>query len=574
MDVHTDFEFEAKVLSDYYKNGDKSIWLIEGLRGSLYTEINSFHSLIENLQNRKGMFEGIPIILEPFRSSDESFSVNIINDKERMELVSQLQSVQLAERNDKNFSIEKIANQDLDETFSEISDLYLQQIRNAENTDLSAIREASKLYSLLSDNQKEDYLESLETLLHYDFEDNEISIEDIESFLFQVRETLSFPPNEDSLINDNQNNKQLKIMENNLFESKKADLQVKIELPGQEKPFFDKMSTPNNLVTQIQKAGQKLEEKESLSISINGASFEIPKEKTEKGNILETVQSEYEKVQKDNTQAKETTDDEEAKRTESQQNEAPAKQKEKTNFGYLKDQIKYLGMGEDPAMHKELAKKTGSGVKEFSMVITSDKASFKNNKVEFTLNFQKSSANNKVYLNTFQAALKNEEKNIELTHTFSANGRITAKEAINLLEGRSVKTEINSKHSDEKEEAFIKLLLSEEKNEKGNFKLQVFNKNYGIDVEKIMAKSKLVFDDEKHKEITQKSLEKGNIVSVKFSDQNNKVTEGKAILNPQYKMLNLYDNKMKRVNSNEQAFQKDNSETKEVKNQQNYSRKM
>ncbi|MDC8102650.1 hypothetical protein [Chryseobacterium rhizosphaerae] len=364
------------------------------------------------------------------------------------------------------------------------------------------------------------------------------------------------------------------IMKNNLFESKKADLQVKIDLPGQEKPFFDKMSTPNNLVTQIQKAGQKLEEKENLSISINGASFEIPKEKTEKGNILETVQSEYEKAQKNNTQAKETTDDEEAKRTESQQNEAPAKQKEKTNFGYLKDQIKYLGMGEDPAMHKELAKKTGSGVKEFSMVITSDKASFKNNKVEFMLNFQKSSTNNKVYLNTFQATLKNEEKNMELTHTFSANGRITAKEAINLLEGRSVKTEINSKHSDEKEEAFIKLLLSEEKNEKGNFKLQVFNKNYGIDVEKIMAKSKLVFDDEKHKEITQKSLEKGNIVSVKFSDQNNKVTEGKAILNPQYKMLNLYDNKMKRVNSNEQAFQKDNSESKEVKNQQNYSRKM
>ncbi|BFO65417.1 hypothetical protein [Chryseobacterium sp. KCF3-3] len=364
------------------------------------------------------------------------------------------------------------------------------------------------------------------------------------------------------------------IMKNNLFENKKADLQVKIELPGQEKPFFDKMSTPNNLVTQIQKAGQKLEEKESLSININGASFEIPKEKTEKGNISETVQSEYEKAQKNNTQAKEAIDNDEAKRTESQQNEAPAKQKEKTNFGYLKDQIKYLGMGEDPAMHKELAKKTGSGVKEFSMVVASDKASFKNNKVEFTLNFQKSSTNNKVYLNTFLATLKNEEKNMELTHTFSANGRITAKEAINLLEGRSVKTEINSKHSDEKEDAFIKLLLGEEKNEKGNFKLQVFNKNYGIDVEKIMAKSKLVFDDEKHKEITQKSLEKGNIVSVKFSDQNNKVTEGKAILNPQYKMLNLYDSKMKRVNSNEQAFQKDNSETKEVKNQQNYSRKM
>ncbi|MBB4807249.1 hypothetical protein HNP38_002553 [Chryseobacterium defluvii] len=494
MEANTDFEPEAKILSGYYKNGSRSIWLREGKGGSVYTEISSFRSLMEVLHSKKGMFEGIPIVLIPFNTSGEKFEITIQNDKERVQLISQLQSFQFKESSD------KITAHELEEPFSKISEV--------------------------------------------------------------------------KKINYNPNNQKLEIMKNNPFESKKADLQVKINLPGQQKPFFDKMSTPANLTTQIQKAGQKLEEKESLRININGASFEIPKEKTEKGNILETVQSEYEKAQKNNIQAKEETDNEEAKRTESQQNEAPAKQKEKTNFGYLKDQIKYLGMGEDPAMHKELAKKTGSGVKEFSMVITSDKASFKNSKVEFTLNFQKSSANNKVYLNTFLATLKNEEKNTELTHTFSANGRITAKEAINLLEGRSVKTEINSKHSDEKEDAFIKLQLGEEKNEKGNFKLQVFNKNYGIDVERIMAKSKLVFDDEKHKEITQKSLEKGNIVSVKFSDQNNKVTEGKAILNPQYKMLNLYDSKMKRVNSNEQAFQKDNSETKEVKNQQNYSRKM
>lgn len=135
-------------------------------------------------------------------------------------------------------------------------------------------------------------------------------------------------------------------------------------------------------------------------------------------------------------------------------------------------------------------------------------------------------------------------------------------------------TEIHNQKADEKESAFEKLKLTDEKTEKGNFKLQVFNKNYGIDVEKIMTKANLVFDNDKQREITQKSLEKGNIVSVKFADQNNKVSEGKAILNPQYKMLNLYDGKMKRVNSNEQAFQKDQSEKNDMKPQQNYSRKM
>lgn len=362
-------------------------------------------------------------------------------------------------------------------------------------------------------------------------------------------------------------------MENNIFESKKADLQIKIEFPKQEKPFFEKMSTPNNLATQIQKAGQKLDEKESLKVSINGTSIEIPKEKTEKGNVLETVQSEYEKAQKSISNQKGTVENKENQQNQNTQNESSETQKEKTNYDILKDQIKYLGFGEGASMHTKLSEKLDSREKEFSLSLASDKASFKNNEVNFQLNFQKSEKNEKVYLNTFQANLKNENKGVDLSHTFSAKGNFTAKEAINLLEGRAVKTEIFNQKSSQNEEAFVKLKLNEEKNENGNFKLQVFNKNYGIDVSKIMDKSNLVFGNEKHKEITQKSLEKGNIVSVKF-EQNNKVTEGKAVLNPQYKMLNLYDNKMKRVNSNEQAFQKDHSETNEVKNQQNYSRKM
>lgn len=363
-------------------------------------------------------------------------------------------------------------------------------------------------------------------------------------------------------------------MENNIFETKKADLKVKIELPKQEKPFFEKMSTPNNLVTQIQKAGQKLDEKESLKVSINGTSIDILKEKTEKGNVLETVQSEYEKAQKTVSNQKETTETKENQQNQNAQNETNNVHKEDKNFIALKDQIKYLGMGEDLLMQKELSEKLNSKEKEFTITISSDKASFKSNEVNFKLNFQRSANNDSVYLNTFQANLKNENKGTELSHTFSAKGNFTAKEAINLLEGRAVKTEIFNQKNNQNEEAFVKLKLNEEKNEKGNFKLQVFNKNYGIDVAKIMEKSNLIFDNEKHKEITQKSLEKGNIVSVKFSDQSNKITEGKAILNPQYKMLNLYDNKMKRVNSNEQAFRKDHSETNEVKNQQNYSRKM
>jgi len=445
---------EVEIISEYFRNTNNSIWLKEGLRGSISSEIDSYNSLIENLQNKRKMFSGIDLTISPFNSSGADFKIIIKNDSERLQLLSGLLNFRSKQIND------------------------------------------------------------LDNKLH--------------------------------------NNHNINNMENNVFQSKKADLEVKIELPNQEKPFFEKMSTPNNLVNMLQKAGQKLNPNETLRVNLNGTSLVLTKEQTEKPEILQNLETEYNKVNR-------------------LKNGHP---EENRNLQDLKDQIKYLGFGEEQKVHTELADNLASDKKEFIINISSDKASFKNNEINFELKFQKSEKNENFYLNSFLANLKNNEKDVNLNHTFSANGNFTAKEAINLLEGRSVKTEIYNKHLDAKEDAFVKLQLNEEKNEKGNFKLQVFNKNYGIDIKKIIDKAKLHFDNDKHREITTKSLEKGNIVSVKFSDLKNNIVEGKAILNPQYKMLNLYDNKMKRFNSNEQAFQKDNSETNEVKNQQSHSRKI
>ncbi|WP_290343632.1 hypothetical protein [Chryseobacterium gambrini] len=445
---------EVEIISEYFRNTNNSIWLKEGLRGSISSEIDSYNSLIENLQNKRKMFSGIDLTISPFNSSGADFKIIIKNDSERLQLLSGLLNFRSKQIND------------------------------------------------------------LDNKLH--------------------------------------NNHNINNMENNVFQSKKADLEVKIELPNQEKPFFEKMSTPNNLVNMLQKAGQKLNPNETLRVNLNGTSLVLTKEQTEKPEILQNLETEYNKVNR-------------------LKNGHP---EENRNLQDLKDQIKYLGFGEEQKVHTELADNLASDKKEFIINISSDKASFKNNEINFELKFQKSEKNENFYLNSFLANLKNNEKDVNLNHTFSANGNFTAKEAINLLEGRSVKTEIYNKHLDAKEDAFVKLQLNEEKNEKGNFKLQVFNKNYGIDIEKIIDKAKLHFDNDKHREITTKSLEKGNIVAVKFSDLKNNIVEGKAILNPQYKMLNLYDNKMKRFNSNEQAFQKDNSETNEVKNQQSHSRKI
>jgi hypothetical protein len=149
---------EVEIISEYFRNTNNSIWLKEGLRGSISSEIDSYNSLIENLQNKRKMFSGIDLTISPFNSSGADFKIIIKNDSERLQLLSGLLNFRSKQIND------------------------------------------------------------LDNKLH--------------------------------------NNHNINNMENNVFQSKKADLEVKIELPNQEKPFFEKMSTPNNLVNMLQKAAE------------------------------------------------------------------------------------------------------------------------------------------------------------------------------------------------------------------------------------------------------------------------------------------------------------------------------
>ena len=173
-------------------------------------------------------------------------------------------------------------------------------------------------------------------------------------------------------------------------------------------------------------------------------------------------------------------------------------------------------------------------------------------------------------LNSYNATL-HKGKEEKIAHTFPVNreNTFTAKEAVNLLEGRSVKTEFLNPKSEQNETAFVKINFEEPKTEKGNYKFQSFYQNYGVDTEKKKKKSNLLFDKPEYRENTIKSLEKGNIVKVKF-ELEDKIIEGKAVLNPQYKNLNLYDQDMNRINTNKplEGLEQDNkSEKNNVKEQ-------
>ncbi|WBX97849.1 hypothetical protein [Chryseobacterium gambrini] len=247
-------------------------------------------------------------------------------------------------------------------------------------------------------------------------------------------------------------------------------------------------------------------------------------------------------------------------------------QKEFNQVQYLKDQLKYLGFGEDEKLHKDLENDINGKKDQFQIKTSSDKA-LPENKVDFTLNYNKSESGG-VFLNSYNAKLTN-EKSEEISHSFpvSRENTFTAKEAVNLLEGRAVKIEFQNPKTEQLEPAFVKFNFEEPKTEKGNFTFQNFYKNYGVDTEKIVEKSNLIFDQPGWKENTIKSLEKGNIVKVKF-ELDDKVLEGKAILNPQYKNLNLYDSDMNRINTNKplEGLEQDNKHDKNNVKEQSIKR--
>lgn len=222
-------------------------------------------------------------------------------------------------------------------------------------------------------------------------------------------------------------------------------------------------------------------------------------------------------------------------------------QKDFHQVAYLKNQIKYLGFGEDEQIHNELQAGIKAPEKQFQIKTTSDKT-LPGNKVEFTLNFNKSDKGG-VFLNSYDAVLQKENETISHNFNISRDQSFTAKEAINLLEGRAVKTEFLNPKSNEREPVFVKLNFNEEKTEKGNYLYQNFYKNYGINTPEIVEKSNLVFDKPEYKDNIIKSLEKGNVVKVKFEHEGTQ-QEGLAVLNPQYKNISLYDMDMNRLNTN------------------------
>lgn len=247
-------------------------------------------------------------------------------------------------------------------------------------------------------------------------------------------------------------------------------------------------------------------------------------------------------------------------------------QQQFTQLNYLKNQVKYLGLGEDTKLHKDL---------ENAILSSEDKVTvraeynypdrlMKGNTATFDLNLTKTEQGG-VFLNSYRANLttKNGEERSQ-TFKVQKENSVTAKEAINLLEGRSVKIEhdVVDKKTGElsRTESFIKLNMKEPKTDYGNYKYEWYNKNaYGVDIDNIMQKSNLTFANDIERERTKKHLEKGNITQVTFQQENRQI-QGFAVLNPQWKMLNLYDSAMNRVTIQNQLVKPEVTQSQQKNN--------
>ncbi len=215
------------------------------------------------------------------------------------------------------------------------------------------------------------------------------------------------------------------------------------------------------------------------------------------------------------------------------------------NFQYLKDNIKYMGFGDK--MSEVLETMLKQGPAQFSLT---NKIEVNKKPFEVILNFRKSDVSDIYFFNSYHASLtrSNGEK-LDQTFYLNKGKGITAKEAYNLLEGRSVFKELATKEG-QSYKAWVQLDF-DKKDNRNNYEVRQFHENYGYDVKTAVSKLAIaeLSDAEKEKALIQ-SLQKGNIQSVSIEKDGN-VTKMFVEANPQYKTITLYDANMKRVQKEE-----------------------
>lgn len=222
------------------------------------------------------------------------------------------------------------------------------------------------------------------------------------------------------------------------------------------------------------------------------------------------------------------------------------------NLEFLQANLKYFGFGDK--LNEALEKNMNDQQKEFQLKL---EIPHFNNKMDYTLHFRKSDSTDMYFFNRYDAALQSGNPNDDKKQSFYVNkgNGVTAKEAYNLLEGRSVFKNLVNKEG-QPYSAWLKIDF-ENTDDKGSFKLKQFSEQYGYDLEKSLSNfpiKELANEEQKTALLT--SLKKGNAQQVTMEKNGN---QSKYFIEavPQYKNINVYDPKMNMVKR--QTVQKESS---------------
>lgn len=207
------------------------------------------------------------------------------------------------------------------------------------------------------------------------------------------------------------------------------------------------------------------------------------------------------------------------------------------NAEFLKRALLNLGFGEQ--LNNELDKQMANKSPEFKLNAQQE---YNGQKVDYLLHFKAGKNTDIYFFNKYDAAYQKEKgKDQHQSFYINKGNGVTAKEAYNLMEGRSVFKQLVNKQ-DEKYHAWVKL-DPKDLTEGGNQRI----KQFSFDLEKFLdGKGIKQMENQSSKEDLIRSLKKGNRQQVSV-EMAGKETRYFISANPQFKTIDLFDDKMKKI---------------------------
>lgn len=221
------------------------------------------------------------------------------------------------------------------------------------------------------------------------------------------------------------------------------------------------------------------------------------------------------------------------------------------NLNDLKETLKFQGFGDQ--LNNDLEKAVTKGEKTFTLStvhvhdlpISKPDDPLTKDRVTYELSF-KQGKNEQYFFNSYQAKLESPLfKDRQQTFYLDMGRTYTAKEAYNLLSGRSVYKSLQNKEG-QRYNAFVQLDFKGEQKANGNYPLKSYHENYGFRLSQTIAELPIKFSSLEERDRLIKSLEKGNLQKVQLSD--GQTLFAKTV--PATRSLKFYDDKLQPIQVN------------------------